>query len=119
MTKIAQTDQSQKAPPPQFDASFFTELRRAVAHSVKEQMCALQDRKSFAAASPWLSQDEACEYLKISRTTIYAHRKRRKLAKSADMKDAAFAPEYGSGPDRKSTRLNSSHSGESRMPSSA
>lgn len=97
MTKIAQTDQSQNAPP-QFDASFFTELRRAVAHSVKEQMCALQDRKSFAAASPWLSQDEACEYLKISRTTIYAHRKRRKLAKSADMKDAAFAPEYGSGP---------------------
>ena len=99
MTKIAQTDQSQNAPPPQFDASFFTELRRAVAHSVKEQMCALQDRKSFAAASPWLSQDEACEYLKISRTTIYAHRKRRKLAKSADKKDAAFAPEYGRGPN--------------------
>ena len=42
-----------------------------------------------------------------------------KLKEEKILIPSAYLAQHGEGVDRKSTRLNSSHSGESRMPSSA
>lgn len=97
MTQTSLTERSPDGSPLDTNSRFFSELQQTIARTVKEQMCALQDRKSFATASPWLSQVEACEYLKMSRTTLYDRRRLRKLAKTTEAKEQAFAPEYGEG----------------------
>lgn len=75
------------------ETDVFTRIRQLV----REELRASQDRQSFAAASDIMTQEEACLYLKISRTALYRLRRARKLAKSREAKDATFAPDHGSG----------------------
>ena len=71
---------------------------RVMRTMVRDELRAGRDQISFAAASPWLNQSEAQAYLKMSRTTLFERRTARKLARTAEAKAEAFAPEYGSGP---------------------
>lgn len=78
----------------------FIEIRRVV----REELRAHQDRQSFAAAAGLVTIDEAATYLRISRSELSRLRHARKIAKADTEKDAAFAPEYGSGKNIKFRR---------------
>lgn len=64
---------------------------------VREEIRAERDVRSWITASKWMTQEQACEYLQMSRTAIYERRKMRKLAKSQDERDRAFAADHGTG----------------------
>ena len=83
--------------PPPARTTLLGEFRQMIREAVRCEVRGLQDRQSFVAASPWLTQGEAQAYLKMSRTTLYERRTARRLAKTSEAQAAAFAPEYGSG----------------------
>ena len=86
-----------KPTPPNARTTLLREFRDMIREAVRCEVRGLQDRQSFVAASPWLTQGEAQAYLKMSRTTLYERRTARRLAKTPEGQAEAFAPEYGSG----------------------
>ena len=78
----------------------------------------LRRKSSLAAEKRLRSQLENVEDNKEKQRNFICKFKKHKSNEESDFEDKGSSDQEEE-PDRKSTRLNSSHSGESRMPSSA
>lgn len=84
-------------PTPSILVEIVEALRPVIRDTIRSELRAERDIRSWISASPWMTQEQACEYLQMSRTTFYVHRKARKLAKTAEGKNRACAPDHGQG----------------------